>query len=123
MLVTELERCILGYFAFYWSQTDLMINGLLEIKYNKKTGKLIDKNWTRLYLVIFQNASFSIDVGEYFSNHSASLEEKIEYDAIQKAEESSESENNSDESSDDETSKLKLLQKVGDGLIPFYLRS
>ncbi|GJU47727.1 UvrD-like helicase, ATP-binding domain, P-loop containing nucleoside triphosphate hydrolase [Tanacetum coccineum] len=52
------------------------------------------------------------DEGEYFSNHIASLEEKVENDAIQKAEESSESENNSDESSDDETSKLKLLQKV-----------
>ncbi|GJU00228.1 hypothetical protein Tco_1110566 [Tanacetum coccineum] len=59
--------------------------------------------------------------GEYFSNHIASLEEKVENDAIQKAEESSESENNSDESSDDETSKLKLLQKVGDGLILFDL--
>ncbi|GJS14121.1 hypothetical protein Tco_0408593 [Tanacetum coccineum] len=29
-LVKELERCILGYFAFHWSQTDLMINGVLS---------------------------------------------------------------------------------------------
>ena len=25
-LVNELERCILGYFAFHWSQASLMIN-------------------------------------------------------------------------------------------------
>ncbi|GKC20933.1 hypothetical protein Tco_1023083, partial [Tanacetum coccineum] len=29
-LVKEIERCILGYFAFHWSQTDLMINGVLS---------------------------------------------------------------------------------------------
>ncbi|GKA80625.1 F-box domain containing protein [Tanacetum coccineum] len=62
---------------------------------NRKLAKdLADKKNGKMYLL------------------SASLEEKVEYDAIQKAEECNDYEDNSDESSDDETSKLKLLQKV-----------
>ncbi|CAI9118285.1 OLC1v1019834C1 [Oldenlandia corymbosa var. corymbosa] len=38
-LVEELERCILGYFAFFWSQASLMITQVLSVETEKKRLK------------------------------------------------------------------------------------
>nr|GEZ90249.1 UvrD-like helicase, ATP-binding domain, P-loop containing nucleoside triphosphate hydrolase [Tanacetum cinerariifolium] len=48
------------------------------------------------------------------------LRGEVEYDAIHKGGDNSESEDNSNESSDDETSKLKLLQRIWNCLAQLY---
>lgn len=35
-LVEELERCILAYFAFHWSQAPLMINQVINLNQTKQ---------------------------------------------------------------------------------------
>ncbi|PWA78067.1 P-loop containing nucleoside triphosphate hydrolases superfamily protein [Artemisia annua] len=64
-LVEELERCILGYFAFHWSQADLMINEVLSAGSDERKLKNMVLTATRKQR--FDKVSKDLKVTQAFS--------------------------------------------------------